>query len=82
MSRLANKHGSPAAIREFMTVSMHKSLKKPRGIVRLRNVLTRGERIDQLLEEGRWNEGQSPLGLPKVLVKRAVAGKKQKQKED
>lgn len=51
-------------------------------MVRTRNVLTRGERIDQLIEEGRWQEGQSALGLPKVLVKRSVAGKKKKEKAE
>ena len=49
-------------------------------MVRTRNVLKRGERIDQLIAEGRWQEGQSALGLPKVLVQRAVAGKKKKEK--
>ena len=63
-------------------MSIDKSLKKPAGMVRTRNVLKRGERIDQLIEEGRWQEGQSALGLPKVLVKRAVAGKKKKEKKE
>jgi len=63
-------------------VSIDKSLKKPAGMVRTRNVLKRGERIDQLIEEGRWQEGQSALGLPKVLVKRTVAGKKKKEKTE
>ncbi|MCH2203900.1 MAG: small basic protein [Fuerstiella sp.] len=63
-------------------MSIDKSLKSPGGIQRTRNVLTRGERIDQLIEEGRWQEGQSALGLPKVLVKRVVAGKKKKKKEE
>lgn len=63
-------------------MSIDKSLKKPAGMVRTRNVLKRGERIDQLIEEGRWQEGQSALGLPKVLVKRAVGGKKKKEKKE
>lgn len=63
-------------------MSIDKSLKKPAGMVRTRNVLTRGERIDQLIAEGRWQEGQSALGLPKVIVKRAVAGKKKKEKTE
>ena len=60
-------------------MSIDQSLKKPAGMVRTRNVLKRGERIDQLIEEGRWQEGQSALGLPKVLVKKAVGGKKKKK---
>ncbi|MCH2212028.1 MAG: small basic protein [Fuerstiella sp.] len=63
-------------------MSIDKSLKSPGGIQRSRNVLKRGERIDQLIEEGRWQEGQSALGLPKVLVQRAVAGKKKKKKQE
>ena len=45
-------------------------------------VLKRGERIDQLVEEGRWKEGQSALGLPKVRIKHVVAGKKKKKKTE
>ncbi len=63
-------------------MSIDKSLKKPSGMVRTRNVLKRGERIAQLAREGRWHEGQSPLGLPKVRVQRIVAGKKKKKKKD
>ena len=63
-------------------MSIDKSLKKPAGMVRSRNVLTRGERIDQLIAEGRWSEDQSAFGLPKVLITRAVAGKKKKKKKD
>jgi len=67
---------------ESPKVSIDKSLKKPAGMVRQRNVLKRGERIDQLIEEGRWQEGQSALGLPKVRVKMVVAGKKKKKEEE
>ena len=63
-------------------MSIDKSLKKPAGMVRSRNVLKRGERIDQLVEEGRWKEGQSALGLPKVRIKQVVAGKKKKKKTE
>jgi len=63
-------------------VSIDKSLKKPAGMVRTRNVLKRGERIDQLIKEGRWQEGQPPTGLPKVRVQRVVAGKKKKKKTE
>ena len=47
-----------------------------------RNVLKRVERIDQLIEEGRWQEGRSPLGLPKVRIKHAMTGKKKKKIEE
>ena len=63
-------------------MSIDKSLKKPSGMVRSRNVLKRGERIAVLQEEDRWTEGQSPLGLPKVRIAKVVAGKKKKKKKD
>ena len=63
-------------------MSIDKSLKKPSGVVRSRNVLKRGERIQVLREQDRWLEGRSPLGLPKVRVQKAVAGKKKKKKKE
>ncbi|HIK90717.1 MAG TPA: small basic protein [Planctomycetes bacterium] len=63
-------------------MSIDKSLKKPSGVVRARNVLKRGERILVLKEQDRWLEDQSPLGLPKVRVAKAAAGKKKKKKEE
>jgi len=63
-------------------VSIDKSLKKPSGVVRARNVLKRGERILVLQEQDRWLEDQSPLGLPKVRVAKAAAGKKKKKKAE
>lgn len=63
-------------------MSIDKSLKKPAGMVRARNVLKRGERIAVLREQDRWTDDQSPLGLPKVRVHKKVAGKKKKKKKD
>jgi small basic protein (TIGR04137 family) len=63
-------------------VSIDKSLKKPSGVVRARNVLKRGERILVLKEQDRWLEDQSPLGLPKVRVAKVAAGKKKKKKAE
>ena len=63
-------------------MSIDKSLRKPSGVGRHRNVLKRGERIAQLIEEGRWQEGQSALGLPKVRVERAASGKKKKEEDE
>ena len=62
-------------------MSIDKSLKKPAGVVRSRNVLKRGERILVLKEQDRWVEGQSPVGLPKVRIQKVVAGKKKKVKK-
>lgn len=47
-------------------MSIHKSLKTKGKLVRHRNVLTRDERIKILSGEGKWKEGQSVFGLPKV----------------
>jgi hypothetical protein len=45
--------------------------------------LTRAERLERLKETERWKEGDSPLGLPKVRVRKlAMKKKKKKAKED
>ena len=61
-------------------MTLDKSLQRKGRLVRSRNVLKRGERIDQLKSEERWQEGQSPFGLPKVRVMKTVVGKKKKKK--
>ena len=61
-------------------MTLDKSLQRKGRLVRSRNVLKRGERIDQLKTEERWQEGQSPFGLPKVRVIKTVVGKKKKKK--
>ena len=61
-------------------MTIDKSLKTKGRLVRSRNVLTRDERIAQLAFEERWQEGQSPFGLPKVRVMKTVTGKKKKKK--
>ncbi|MEZ6126009.1 MAG: small basic protein [Planctomycetaceae bacterium] len=58
-------------------MTIDKSLKKPSGVVKVRNVLNRYERIAILKDRDRWVSGQSPLGLPKVRVVKAVVGKKE-----
>lgn len=62
-------------------MTIDKSLKGGGRLVRSRNVLKRGERIARLKIEDRWEEGQSPLGLPKVRVIKTVVGKKKKKKK-
>jgi len=63
-------------------MTIDKSLRIRRGLIRSRNVLTRGERLEKLTETDRWKEGDSPFGLPKVRVERMVMKKKKKKKED
>ena len=61
-------------------MTIDKSLKRKGRLVRARNVLKRSERIARLKFEDRWEEGQSPVGLPKVRVYKTVVGKKKKKK--
>ncbi len=68
-------------IRGGPDVTIDKSLKRGSRLVRSRNVLKRGERIARLQMEDRWEDGQSPLGLPKVRVIKTVVGKKKKKKK-
>ncbi len=63
-------------------MTIDKSLRVKRGATRNRSVLTRVERIARLREADRWNEGDSPLGLPKVRVRKLTMKKKKKKKED
>ncbi|REJ88730.1 MAG: small basic protein [Planctomycetota bacterium] len=61
-------------------MSLDKSLKGKGRLARARSVLTRDERIAKLKEEARWEEGQSPFGLPKIRVVKSTIGKKKKKK--
>ncbi|MHC4716129.1 MAG: small basic protein, partial [Planctomycetota bacterium] len=46
---------------------MDRTLKTHGGLVRTRSVLTRAERIQRLIDEGKFDpESDSPLGLPKT----------------
>lgn len=61
-------------------MTIDKTLKRRGRLVRSRNVLKREERIKQLQFEEKWEEGQSPLGLPKVRVIQTALGRKKKKK--
>lgn len=62
-------------------MTIDKSLKIQRGLIKNRNVLTRVERIAKLLENDRWQEGDSLFGLPKVRVQKVSLKKKKKVKK-
>lgn len=62
-------------------MTIDKSLKVRRGAQRNRSVLTRVERIARLQEADKWTDGDSPLGLPKVRVRKLTMKKKKKKKE-
>ena len=59
-------------------MSIDPSLKIKGALTRHRNVLTRAERIEKLIDEERWSEGDSLLGLQKVAHRKSHAGRKAK----
>ena len=63
-------------------MTMNKSLRVRKGGGGSRGVLSRAERITKLKELEKWEEGQSPLGLPKVRVQKISMKKKKKAKDD
>ena len=63
-------------------MTIDKSLKVKRGGSSNRSVMTRIERLEKLKETERWQEGDSPFGLPKVRVRKLVMKKKKKKKEE
>jgi small basic protein (TIGR04137 family) len=63
-------------------MTMDKSLRVRKGGTSVRGVLTRAERITKLKELERWQEGRSPIGLPKVRVPKLSMKKKKKAKEE
>src|SRR5262245_25920034 len=62
-------------------MSLDRSLKGANALVRHRNVLTRGERLDKLQEEEKWNESKSPFGLPKVADRKMALAKGPEKQE-
>lgn len=63
-------------------MTMDRTLKASSGLLRTRSVLTRAERIEKLEEDGKFDpEKDSPLGLPKVRVKKTKVGGKAKKEE-
>lgn len=63
-------------------MTIDKTLKVRRGGSGSRSVLTRVERLKQLTETNRWEEGDSPFGIPKVRVRKLQMKKKKKKKEE
>jgi small basic protein (TIGR04137 family) len=63
-------------------MTMDKSLRVRKGATSARGVLSRAERIAKLKEQDHWQEGRSPLGLPKVRVQKMAMKKKVKKKDE
>ncbi len=61
-------------------MSLDRTLKLSGALSGSRSVLTRAERIERLVTEGKFDpESDSPLGLPKVKVRHSRAGQKSKK---
>ncbi|MBC8371187.1 MAG: small basic protein [Planctomycetes bacterium] len=58
-------------------MSIHKSLNLGSGLAASRSVFTRRERLDILIENGDYAEGDNPLGVRKVRTSFKSASKKQ-----
>lgn len=63
-------------------MAIDKSLKVKAGSVKNRNVLTRAERYQKLLDSGKWTEESTILGMPKVRVEKISMKKKKKTKDE
>ena len=63
-------------------MSIHKSLKLKNTLERQRSVLSRWERIEKLIDQDKWQEGDPVLGLPKVRTKFKVKSRKAQKKAD
>jgi len=63
-------------------MSIHRSLRAGIGLSRERNVWTRLERIEALKKQGKWAEGGSVLGLPKVRTRFKTTARKKAAKAE
>ena len=63
-------------------MGLHPSLKIDSAGAKQKSVLTRIERIKDLMKKGLWSEGQDVTGLPKMKVLRIKARKSAKAKEE
>jgi len=62
-------------------MSLHPSLKVDKAGAAARTVMTRIERIKDLMKKGQWAEDRAVTNLPKTKVVRVKAGKKEKKAE-
>ena len=60
-------------------MSIDRSLHARSSLARHRNVLTRAERVQTLIER-EWDPQEGALGLPKVAHRKGKAGKKKAEK--
>lgn len=62
-------------------MSLDRSLRPQSTLARHRNVLSRAERLDRLIEDDVWDESRSVLGLPKVGNRKIKAARKKAKAE-
>jgi small basic protein (TIGR04137 family) len=62
-------------------MSLHPSLRVDSAGAQQRSVLTRIERIKDLMKKGSWHDGQSVTGLPKMKIVRVKTAQKAKKEE-
>jgi small basic protein (TIGR04137 family) len=60
-------------------MSIDKSLKRKGAMARTRCVMKRSERILKMMENGSFQDGRSPYGLPKTRVQKVMLKKKVKK---
>jgi small basic protein (TIGR04137 family) len=65
-------------------MSLDSSLRSGSSLRRHRNVLTRAERIERLMEQHKFDDSTGVYGLPKVGNRKVAVGKKKvvKKEED
>jgi len=63
-------------------MSIHPSLRGANALVGERSVLTRVERLEKLMRDGKRTEDDSVYGLPKVRTKFKIKGRKKKDEEE
>ncbi len=63
-------------------MTIDKSLKIKAGSVKMRNVMTRAERLKKLISDDRWKTGDPVYGIPKVRVVKISMKKKKKAKTE
>ena len=62
-------------------MSLHSSLRVDKAGAAARTVMTRVERIKELMKKGEWKDDRSVTNLPKTKVVRVKAGKKKAKEE-
>jgi len=63
-------------------MSLHPSLRVDTAGAKQRTVLTRIERIKDLMKKGLWSDEHAVFALPKTKIIRVKAAKKEKKEEE